>query len=159
MVRKAASVHKLCLLAMLLCGAFSIAQTGSAPPQNAFDEKAASQMLLQMSEALEGHSQKQFLALFDLQKMKDGELFKDQVASFYAQTESIRIHMNLAELTANGAQATFSVEAEMETEPTNSGPMSRRNERITFTVTSFTASNNHNWKIIEVQPRSFFSLP
>src|SRR6202035_5896520 len=67
------------------------AQNQQSPSQSAFDEKAASQMLLQLSEALQGHSQKQFLALFDLDKMKDGALFKQQISSFYSQTESIRV--------------------------------------------------------------------
>ena len=58
------------------------AQSKPAPPQSVFDEQAASQMLLQLSEALQGHSQKQFLALFDLERMKDGEIFKQQISSF-----------------------------------------------------------------------------
>lgn len=130
------------------------AQSKPAPPQSVFDEQAASQMLLQLSEALQGHSQKQFLALFNLDKMKDGEIFKQQISSFYSQTESIRVHMNLGEITIEGENVTVSVDAEMEAEPRNGGPIARQNEIITFTV-----ANDGGWKFIDVQPRSFFSLP
>jgi hypothetical protein len=132
---------------------FSV-QNQQAPPQSAFDEKLASQMLLQLSEALQGHSQKQFLALFDLEKMKDGALFQQQISSFYSQTESIRVHMNLGEITDEGGSVTVSVNAEMEAEPRNGGPIARQNEMITFTV-----ANAGGWKFVDVQPRSFFSLP
>ena len=130
------------------------AQNQQAPPQSAFDEKAASQMLLQLSEALQDHSENPFLALFDLEKMKDGALFKQQISSFYSQTESIRVHMNLGEITDEGGSVTVSVDAEMEAEPRNGGPIARQNEMITFTV-----ANSGGWKFVDVQPRSFFSLP
>src|SRR5262249_25940604 len=68
------------------------------PVENTFtDSRAASALLRQLSESLQGHSQKKFLAIFDLQKMKDGQLFKQQINSFFSQTESIRVHLNLME--------------------------------------------------------------
>jgi hypothetical protein len=130
------------------------AQAKKEPPPAVFDEQAASQMLLQLSEALQGHSQKQFLALFDLEKMNDGAIFKQQISSFYAQTESIRVHLNLGEITTEGENTTVTVDAEMEAEPRNGGPIARQNEIITFTV-----ANAGGRKFIDVQPRSFFSLP
>jgi hypothetical protein len=144
------------LLAMVFLGMLLHAQSPGhkAPPQNIFDEQAASRMFLQMSEALQGHSQKQFLALFDLDKMKDGASFKQQISSFYTQTESIRVHMNLGEITTEGESTTVSVDAEMEAEPRNGGPVAHQNETITFTVI-----NSGGWKFADVQPRSFFSLP
>ena len=135
--------------AMLISG-----QSKSTPPAGVFDEKAASQMLLQMSEALQGHSQKQFLALFDLEKMQSGALFKQQISLFYSQTESIRVHMNLGEITTEDGNITISVDAEIEAEPRNGGPMAHQNESLTFSIV-----NSGGWKFTDVQPRSFFSLP
>ena len=90
-------------VALLLCG---IMQAQSAaqqqPSSNAFDAQTASRLLLQLSEALQGHSQKQFLGLFDLDKMKDGPLFKQQINSFFGQTESIRVHLNLMDTSLGG---------------------------------------------------------
>ncbi len=87
--------------------------------------------------------------------MKDGPIFKQQIASFFSQTESIRVHLNLVETSAEADKATIGVDAEMEVEPRNGAPVSRRNERLTFTA----ANIGGRWKLIDVQPRSFFSLP
>ena len=126
-----------------------------APPRNVFDERAASRLLMQLSEALQGHSQNQFLALFDLDRMKNGPIFKQQIAVFFSQTESIRVHLNLVEVAIDGERATAAVDAEMEVEPRNGGPAARRNERLNFVV----ASAGGNWKFVDLQPRGFFSLP
>jgi hypothetical protein len=143
-------------VALLLCG---IVQAQNAPQQqpspSAFDAQTASPMLLQLSEALQGHSQKQFLGLFDLDKMKDGPLFKQQINSFFGQTESIRAHLNLMDTSVDGDKANIMVEAEMEATPSNGGAPGRRNERLAFTVVRV----GDKWKFVEVQPRSFFSLP
>ena len=146
------------LIATLL---FAVAApiTGQNPPQSpsetAFSERTASTLLRQLSASLQGHSEKQFLALFDLAKMKDGPLFKQQSDSFFSQTESIAVHLNLAETNPETDAPSFAVDAEMETQPLNGGPASRRNERLTFTV----ARAGKSWKFVELQPRSFFSLP
>jgi hypothetical protein len=125
------------------------------PTPSGFDAQTASRLLLQLSEALQGHSQKQFLGLFDLAKMKDGTLFRQQINSFFAQTESIRVHLNLADTSVDGDKANIAVDAEMEAEPSNGGAPSRRNERLNFIV----AKVGNSWKFIDMQPRSFFSLP
>ena len=145
------------ILVTLLCCVTLRAQ--NAPQQQstpaAFDAQIASRLLLQLSEALRGHSQKQFLALFDLAKMKDGALFRQQINSFFAQTESIRVHLNLGDISLDGDKASIAVEAEMEAEPKNGGAIARRNERLNLVV----ANTGNSWKFVELQPRSFFSLP
>jgi hypothetical protein len=125
------------------------------PNPDAFDTQTASRLLLQLSEALQGHSQKQFLALFDLAKMKEGPLFKQQINSFFAQTESIRVHLNLVDTSVEADKTTVAVDAEMEAQPSNGGAPARRNERLNFAV----ARVGDSWKFVDVQPRSFFSLP
>ena len=125
------------------------------PPPIVFNENAASRMLIQLSESLQGHSQNQFLALFDLAKMKNGPSFKQQIGLFFSQTESIRVHLNLVEVAVEGKRATATVDAEMDVEPRNGGPAARRNERLNFVA----ASASGEWKFIDLQPRGFFSLP
>ena len=142
----------LIFVALLLPG---LAVPQSAPPQKTFDEAAASRLLMQLSQALEAHIQKQFLAAFDLEKMKDGPLFRQQIGSFFSHTESFRIHMNLAEVGEQGDQATVVVDAELEGQPSNGGPAWRRNQQLNFIV----AGAAGNWKFVEVQPRTFFALP
>lgn len=159
MVLKAVNVRSramLTLIVLLFCVTLP-AQTSpqQQPTPAAFDTQAASRLLLQLSESLQGHSQKQFLALFDLEKMKDGSLFKQQINSFFAQTESIRVHLNLVDTSLDGDQAVIAVDAEMEAEPSNGGAISRRNEQLKFVV----ANVGNSWKFTDLQPRSFFSLP
>ncbi len=157
MVLKAVNVHRFSAqfaLAVLFFTTLLPAQSKKAPAPGDFDDQAASQLLLQLSEALQGHSQKQFLALFDLNKMKEGASFRQQIIAFYSHTESIRVHMTLNEITAEDEGTTLSVNAEMEIEPLNGGPAEHQNEIVTFTVV-----NSGGWKFVDVQPRSFFLLP
>ncbi|MGZ4853862.1 MAG: hypothetical protein ACXVKH_01470 [Candidatus Angelobacter sp.] len=140
------------LFAMLLPA--QVAPQKQSPPA-AFDAQTASRLLLQLSESLQGHSPKQFLALFDLAKMKDGTLFRQQINSFFSQTESIRVHLNLGDTSLDADKANIAVEAEMEAEPRNGGAIARRNERLNFVV----ANAGGGWKFVDLQPRSFFSLP
>jgi len=112
-------------------------------------------LLQRLGLALKGHSQKTVLAVFDFPQMTRGMLFREQITNFLFQTESIRLHANLMESAVDGATATMTVEAEMEVEPRNGGAHSRRSERVTFVA----ARTGGEWKFIDVQPRSFFSLP
>jgi hypothetical protein len=146
----------LCAFAILLFAWARAIHAQSAPqPAENFSDRDASTLLRQLSASLQGHSEKQFLALFDLAKMKGGPLFKQQIDSFFSQTESITVHANLAATNSAAETPSMSVDAEMETQPLNGGQATRRNERLTFTV----ARTGKDWKVIDVQPRGFFSLP
>lgn len=159
MVLKAASVRSFATIVLLALFSATLAAAQAAPPKpsppNAFDAQTASQLLRQLSEALQGQSQKKFLALFDLDRMKDSALFRQQIASFFSRTISIRVHLNLGETTIEGDRATIAVDAQMEAEPGDGSPIVRRNDRLNFTV----ANSGGTWKFVELQPRSFFSLP
>ena len=96
-----------------------------------------------------------FLVAFDFSRMKQGTLFKQQIDSFFTQTESIRVHLNLVGTSLDGDKANLAVDAEMEAEPSNGEAPSRRNERLNFIV----ARVGDGWKFVDVQPRSFFQLP
>lgn len=153
-VRSCLTIVFMALLSVTLAPA-QTAPPKQPPPQSAFDAQTASSLLRQLSEALQGQSQKKFLALFDLPRMKDSALFKQQIASFFSQTISIRVHLNLGETGVEGDRSTIAVEAQMEAEPGNGGPTARRNDRLNFTL----ANAGGTWKFVELQPRSFFSLP
>ena len=124
------------------------------PTPAAFDAQAASRLLLQLSESLQGQSQKHFLDLFDLSRMKDASLFRQQVSSFFSKTISIRVHMNLVDTSFEGDKATLAVDAQMEAEPSAGGAITRKNDRLNLAV----VKAGDRWKFVDVQPRSFFSL-
>lgn len=160
MALKAESVRSCLTIVFMALLSVTLAPAQTAPPkpppqQSMFDTQNASRLLRELSEALQGHSEKKFFALFDLPRMKDGALFKEQVQSFFSHTISIRVHLNLGETSSDGDKAILAVEAEMEAEPANGGPIARRNDRLNFTV----AGSGGTWKFVEMQPRSFFSLP
>ena len=113
---------------------------------------AASRLLLQLSEALQGHSQNQFLALFDLAKMKNGPIFKQQIGVFFSQTESIRVHLNLVEVVYGRRQGHRGRRRrDGSSSRATAGLRARRNERLNFVV----ANAGGNWKFVDVQPRVF----
>ena len=153
-VRSFATIIFMALLSVTL-GSAQAAQPKQPPPQSAFDAQTASRLLRQLSEALQGQSQKKFLVLFDLDRMKDSALFRQQIASFFSRTISIRVHLNLGETAVEGDRITVAVDAQMEAEPGDGGPIVRRNDQLNFTV----ANTGGTWKFVELQPRSFFSLP
>ncbi len=153
-VRSFVTIVFMALLSVTL-GAAQAAQPKQPPAQTAFDAQTASRLLRDLSEALQGQSQKKFLALFDLDRMKDSALFRQQIASFFSRTISIRVHLNLGETAVEGDRATVAVDAQMEAEPGDGSPIVRRNDRLNFTV----ANSGGTWKFVELQPRSFFSLP
>ena len=159
MVLKAGSVRRFVTIVFMALLSTTLAAAQAAQPkpptQNAFDAQAASRLLRQLSEALQGQSQKKFLALFDLDRMKESALFRQQIASFFSRTISIRVHLNLGEIAVEGDRGTIAVDAEMEAEPGDGSPIVRRNDRLNFTA----ANSGGTWKFVELQPRSFFSLP
>jgi len=161
------------LAAFLLPGCLCCAQSVPSPQppaETVFNDRAASALLRRLSEALEGHSRKKLLALFDLSRMQDGPLFQQQISLFLAQTESIRVHLNLVETSPDNH---MTVDAEMELLPGNGGPASRRNERLAFTAVPAARGGKSvdegksgdggklvdGWKFVDVRPRSFFALP
>lgn len=152
-LRPALLCMALSLIAACMCSAQ--AQHSQPPAQTSFTEKTASDLLVRLSEALESHSQRKMLGLFDLSQMKGGGSFKQQINLLFSQTDLIRVHLNLVETSAAGERPSFTVDAEMDAQPANGGPAWRRNERLSFEV----ANAGGSWKLVEIQPRSFFSLP
>jgi uncharacterized protein (DUF736 family) len=146
------------VLAIVLLAGAGAAQNAPSPPAPAageFTDSTGAGLLSRLAEALQGHSQKKFLALFDLSQTKDVGRFKQQISLFFSQTESIRVHLNLVETAAEGERATLAVDAEMELAPLNGGTPERQSGRLNFVA----ARAGKAWKFVDVEPRSFFSLP
>jgi len=134
----------------------SLAQTPQPSPlaQTAFSEKTASDLIQKLSQTLEAHNQKRFLALFDIPQMRQGGVFRQQINLFFTHTELIRVHMNLVESSVEDQGPSLSIDAELDAQPIN-GPAWRRNDRLTLRL----AGSGESWKIIDMQPRSFFAIP
>jgi hypothetical protein len=134
-------------------------QSGPAPAQNQsepseFNDRIAAVLVGQIKESLQGHSQKKMLAAFDLAKMKDGARFKQQVNSFFEQTGTIRVHLNLQQALVEGSEGVAVLDAEMEAEPLDGNALSLHKHLQLRLIAEPGASG---WKITDVRPRSFFS--
>lgn len=130
------------------------ASPNSPPAQNSFTKTDASALLNQMKQGLIARQAKTFLASFDLGQMSDGQLFRQQVQSFIAHTDSIRIHFNITKADMEGDKGVASADVEMEADTASSTLPLYKQATLNFTA----AREASGWKFIEVQPRTFFSL-
>lgn len=167
MVRKAVSVQlrKLCLIMLGAAQLWLPAQRAlsqanlPAPPakDNSFTLKTASQLLEQLTAGLVAHNQRKMLGAFDLSKMPDGPLFRQQVTAFFAQTGNVRFHFNILEVAtdeSNGLKGTAEVTAEMDAEVREAiTPPLRKQGKLRFVA----ENGPSGWKFTDVQPRAFFS--
>lgn len=128
-------------------------QAGKAE-ENVFDDRTAAQLVNQIADALVARNQKKMLEAFDVARMTDGPVFRQQLSSFFAQTGSIRVHFNLVEATMEKGQGVARVDAEMEASLRDDSltPV-RKQARLRFVAEKSAVG----WKFIGVEPRTFFS--
>jgi hypothetical protein len=128
-----------------------------APPakESAFSDRVASQLLDQLTAGLVAHNQSKMLGAFDLSKMQDGPLFRQQVTNFFRQTGNIRFHFNIIEISMDGNKGIAEVAAEMDVEVLREAitPPLRKQATLRFVAENGPAG----WKFTDVQPRVFFS--
>ena len=160
MANRRLTKNYLLLLIVTVCSLFpgtmsvtALAQTAQAPDQKTFSARDASALLNQMNDALVNRSAGRFLAAFDLSRMENGPLFKQQISSFIAHTDSIRMHFNLTSASMNGNQGAATVDVQMEADTGNGGEPLHKEATLNLVAGQAGAK----WKFIDVQPRSFFS--
>jgi hypothetical protein len=131
-------------------------QSAPAPAPNAFSETTASKLLHQITDGLGARNLNQVLGTFDLAKMRDGALFRQQMVSFIAQAENIRIHFHVTEASLNGGTGVATADVEMEADPRDSNnPLPiHKQDRLHFNA----ETTSSGWKFTDVRPRTFFSL-
>ena len=133
----------------------SQAQQPSPPAKdNSFTLASASQLMDQITAGLEAKNQRKMLGAFDLSKMQDGPLFRQQVTAFFAQTGNVRFHFNLLEVSMDGGKGMAEVAVEMDAEVHEAiTPPLRKQAKLRFVAENGSAG----WKFTDVQPRAFFS--
>lgn len=131
-------------------------QGGARTADSSFTEKDASHLLNQISQGLVSRNQGQVLRAFDLGKMQNGTLFRQQIVSFIAHAENIRFYFHLTRVSAAALRGETDAEVEMEADPrdsNNAGPLHKQ-ARLHLAAQSTSAG----WKFVDVQPRAFFSM-
>lgn len=118
-----------------------------------FSQAVANDVLGQVRDGLEGHSQRLMLGAFDQDKM-DGYLsFEDQIAALFARYDSFRVHYSISNSTIEGSKGVVLVDWQMEEIPKAGGSPQRRNGQIKFEM----ERTKKGWKIVDFNPRGIFS--
>jgi hypothetical protein len=119
-----------------------------------FSDAVASEVLQQLADGLEGHSERLMLSAFDDNKM-DGYLnFEDQIEAFFRKYDSFRIHYRIAQATTEGDKGVVLVDLEMDEIPRSASVQPvRKRDQMRFEM----ERGKKGWKIVDLRPRSFFS--
>ena len=124
-----------------------------AQQQNPFTFTDAAKLLQRMNDALVNRQAGKFLSAFDVTKMRNGPLFKQQITSFISHSDSIRMHFNLTQVTMSGTQGAATADAELEADMGNGGEPLYKQASLHFIA----EKTGTAWEFVDVQPRSFFS--
>lgn len=139
----------------LLLGSLTPAPCLAQSPESSFTGATAASLLDQIASALVAHSPGRMLAAFDLSKMTDGPLFKQQTTVFFRQTEIIRVHFNQIETSMEAGKGLVTVQAEIDAEPSDVRmPALHKQAQLRLVA----EPSGRGWKFSDVQPRTFFSI-
>jgi hypothetical protein len=161
-VRRARAGLPLLLASALLWlpGLGVVGQTSQATAKDkgALSDDAAVQLLHQMAAALASRNQTKMLGVFDLAKMKDGALFRQQINSFFSRSGPIRVHFDQVqvakEVSKEGEKEVITAMVEMEADSRDDTKLPvRKQAELRFVA----ESSPTGWKFTDVQPREFFS--
>jgi len=118
-----------------------------------FSQAVANNVLNDLRDGLEGHSQRLLLSAFDQDKM-DGYLsFEDQIEALMQRYDSFRVHFRISQSSIEGPKGVVLVDFEMEEIPRAGGAPIRRNGQVRFEM----ERGRKGWKIVDFNPRGFLS--
>jgi hypothetical protein len=119
-----------------------------------FSTAVANNVLNDLRDGLEGHTQRLMLSAFDSDKM-DGYLeFEDQIQAFFARYDSFRVYFRVVQSATEGAKGVVLVDIQLEEIPrgASAAPV-RKSGQIRFEL----ERGRKGWKIVDFNPRNFFS--
>ncbi|HET9742509.1 MAG TPA: hypothetical protein VFQ00_07160 [Terriglobales bacterium] len=120
----------------------------------AFSENAAHTLLQQVRDGLVAHNERKMLSAFDAEQMTDYPTFRRQIDALFDTYDSFRVHFTIEQSSGDNERGTATVDFEIEESPASSGGQPvRKQEELRF---SFEHAKT-GWKILDVDPRSFFS--
>ena len=122
-------------------------------PASVFDERAAAVVLGTIRSGLESHSQRLLLSAFDRDKMDGFLTFEDQIDAYFASYQSFTVSFRIVQTTEENNRGVILADFEIETEPRDGGPISRRQAQLRFEL----ERGSKGWKIVDFNPRAFFS--
>ena len=127
-------------------------EQAGAQDASTFGRREANDVLGQIRDGLEGHSQRLMLRAFDGDKM-DGYLsFQDQLDAFFTEYEGIRVNIRIIQTSMEAGKGVVTANIQMEATPRN-GSAIRREAQLRFELEHTT----EGWRVVNVSPLSFFS--
>jgi len=119
-----------------------------------FSTAVANNVLNDLRNGLEGHSQRLMLSAFNADKM-DGYLeFEDQIEAFFNKYSTFSVYFRIAQSATEGPKGIVLVEVQLEEIPRGAtSPPIRKNGQIRFEL----ERGKKGWKIVDFNPRNFFS--
>jgi hypothetical protein len=123
------------------------------PDTDAFDERAAAEVLGTIRDGLEGHSQRLLLSAFDGDKMDGFLTFQDQIEAYFTRYESFRVTLHILQTSEENNRGVILAAFQLENEPRGGGRISRREGQLRFEL----ERGPKGWKIVDFTPRGFFS--
>ncbi len=144
----------LALCAGLFCASSPVIPAQTAQQKTAFSVRDASALLRQITDGLITRRAGKILDAFDLGRMRDGALFRQQIVSFLSHTDSVRVHFNVTKAAMDGEKGTATVDAEVEADsPDGNTPPLHKQATLRF-IAEHTGAG---WKFTNMEPRSFLS--
>lgn len=124
-------------------------------PANAavFDERAAAAVLGTIRNGLEAHSPRLLLSAFDGDKMDGFLTFSDQIDAYFTSYQSFRVTFRIVQTSEESNRGVILADFQMESEPHGGGPITRRQAQLRFEL----ERGPKGWKIVDFNPRAFFS--
>lgn len=117
-----------------------------------FSTAVANNVLNDIRDGMEGHTQRLMLSAFDADKM-DGYLeFEDQIQAFFNRYDSFRVYFRVVQSATEGPKGVVLVDFQLEEIP-RSGTPARKSGQIRFEL----ERGRKGWKIVDFNPRNFFS--
>lgn len=119
-----------------------------------FSDSVMNSLLHNLQKGTQGHSDRRVLAGFDPERM-DGYLgVEADIQQLFQQYDAFSLHYRILQTSIEGTHGVALVEMQMEATPRQEGttPL-RRTRQIRFEV----ASGKRGWKIVDFQPRDFFT--
>jgi len=119
-----------------------------------FSTAVANNVLNDLRDGLEGHTQRLMLSAFDADKM-DGYLqFEDQIEAFFNKYGSFNVYFRIAQSSTEGPKGIVLVDIQLEEIPRGAtAPPVRKSGQMRFEL----ERGKKGWKIVDFSPRNFFS--
>jgi hypothetical protein len=120
----------------------------------AFSDAVAQSLMEKLADGLEGYSDRFMLSAFDDNKMEGLVNFQQHVVGLFRRCDSFRVHFRIMQTSTEGSKGIAVVDFEMEETPRSADERPvRKRDQLRFEM----ERGDKGWKIVDVQPRSFFS--